>query len=335
MTAMQDIAHEILLARLLELAQMATTRYDLPPGLRVRLINLSENATYLVESVGCGQRWALRIHRENYHTPAAIRSELAWAIALKTDGAALTPAPITGRDGQFIQSVQVPGLPNPRNVVLFAWEAGREPDASDAPGFELLGETAAHMHAQVRRWHKPQDFERHIWDFETTLGDTPHWGPWRAGMGLTPETEALFARTVALIAKRLERFGKDPTRFGLIHGDMRLANLLIDDAVVKVIDFDDCGFSWFLYDCATTVSFFEHAPEVPELLAAWVRGYRRVGTLSLEDEAEIGTFVMLRRLLLVAWIGSHSETELAQSMGVEYTRSTAPLCENYILRFAV
>ncbi len=42
---------------------------------------------------------------------------------------------------------------------------------------------------------------------------------------------------------------------------------------------------------------------------------------------------MLRRLLLVAWIGSHSETELAQSMGVQYTRDTAPLCERYLSRF--
>jgi Ser/Thr protein kinase RdoA (MazF antagonist) len=64
-----------------------------------------------------------------------------------------------------------------------------------------------------------------------------------------------------------------------------------------------------------------------------VRGYRRVGALSAEDEAEIDTFVMLRRLLLVAWIGSHSETELAQSMGVAYTQATLPLCERYLSRF--
>jgi hypothetical protein len=42
---------------------------------------------------------------------------------------------------------------------------------------------------------------------------------------------------------------------------------------------------------------------------------------------------MLRRLLLVAWIGSHSETELAQSMGVDYTQGTVPLCERYLARF--
>ena len=69
-----------------------------------------------------------------------------------------------------------------------------------------------------------------------------------------------------------------------------------------------------MYDCATTVSFFEHRSEVPELVAAWVCGYRRVRDLSAENVSEIPTFVMLRRLLLVAWLGSHSETGLARSL---------------------
>ena len=152
-------------------------------------------------------------------------------------------------------------------------------------------------------------------------------------MGLDAAKEALFARAVDLIRRRLERFGKAPERFGLIHCDMRLANLLVDGSEVKVIDFDDCGFSWHLYDAATAVSFFEHERHVPELMSAWVKGYRKVHVLAAEDEAEIPTFVMLRRMILVAWIGSHSETDLAQSMGVDYTEKTAPMCEEYLRRF--
>ncbi|HEX5932329.1 MAG TPA: phosphotransferase, partial [Methyloceanibacter sp.] len=204
---------------------------------------------------------------------------------------------------------------------------------TDAAGFETLGEITARMHAHVRNWQRPPWFERHTWDFETSLGSRPHWGRWQDGMGVSAEALETMGETVRLIDRRLDRFGKRPDRFNLIHGDMRLANLLMDTGTIKVIDFDDCGFSWFLYDCATTVSFFEDSPEVPSLIDAWVRGYRRAGTLSAEDEAEIDTFVMLRRLLLVAWIGSHSETELAQSMGVAYTQATLPLCERYLSRF--
>src|SRR6202012_2075387 len=119
-------------------------------------------------------------------------------------------------------------------------------------------------------------------------------------------------------------------RFGLVHADIRLANLLIDGETTKVIDFDDCGFGWVLYPIGRALSFIEHRPDVPELVAAWLRGYRRVASLSAEDEAEIPTFIMLRRLLLVAWIGSHPETDLAQSLGAGYTAGTCDLAEAYL-----
>ncbi len=327
------MTHDELLNRLHAVAERAMQRYDVPGPVTVRLINLSENATYRVDHPASGRVWALRVHRDGYHSRPAIASELAWQSALAADGAALTPAAIRGRDGECIQTVAGDGLPAPRNCVLFAWEAGAEPAATDVAGFETLGETAARMHQHVRAWQRPAWFTRHTWDFETSLGAHPHWGRWQDGMGMTPEALGVFRQTVAVIGQRLERFGKSPERFNLVHGDMRLANLLMDGRTVKVIDFDDCGFSWFLYDCATTVSFFEHEPEVPELIEAWVRGYRRVAPLSADDEAEIDTFVMLRRILLVAWIGSHSETDLAQSMGVDYTRGTVALCERYLSRF--
>lgn len=313
------------------LAEEAIRRFPLPDGATLTLINVSENVTYRIDTPD-GRRWALRIHREGYHSPTAIASELAWLEALKADGAAVVPTPVAGRDGEHIQSVSVNGLA-PRNVVLFDWESGTEPAANDDAGFEKLGETAARMHAHVRAWTPPPWFERHTWNFDTSLGATPHWGRWRDGMGLTPEIESVLAEAVALIERRLARFGTGPGVFGLVHGDMRLANLLMDGKTVKVIDFDDCGFSWFLYDCATTVSFFEDAPEVPDLIAAWVRGYRRFGNLPPEEEVEIPTFVMLRRILLVAWIGSHADTDLARSMGVAYTQGTVPLCERYLSTF--
>ncbi len=179
------------------------------------------------------------------------------------------------------------GLPGHRNVVLFQWEAGDEPAANDVAGFELLGETAARMHQHVRAWTRPSWFTRHTWDFEhqsrrpAALGTVARRARHDAGdrtcSGGDGRPHCQAAR--ALRQKRAV--------FNLIHGDMRLANLLTDQGQVKVIDFDDCGLSWFLYDCATTVSFFEDAPEVPELIKAWVRGYRRIGTLDAAEAAEI------------------------------------------------
>lgn len=330
-----SLSFEAQLPLLQELAQSACALFPLPDGVDVALLNLSENATYKVQAPD-GRRWAMRIHRDGYHSKTAIASELAWLIDLRATGVVTTAAPVKGRDGELIQELAHPRMARPRNIVLFDWETGAEPGiGEDLTGaFQDLGEVTARMHLHARSWKRPEWFTRLTWDFETSLGEAaPHWGRWRDGIGVDAAKAQLFGRTVDLIGKRLAAYGQGPDRFGLIHCDLRLANLLIDGREVKVIDFDDCGFGWFMYDAATPVSFYEHEPQVPALIEAWKEGYRRVMPLTPEDEAEIPTFVMLRRLLLVAWIGSHNETDLAKSMGPPYTEGTVALCEAYLRQF--
>ena len=335
MSQSSQISHTALLPILLDLARRATQAYALPSGLDVTMINLSENATFSVQAPD-GQRWALCIHREGYHTHAAIASELAWLQVLRDQRVIVTPRQVPGRDGEIVQQVGDPRLTSPRSVVLSEWEVGAEPSISAdlSRPFEQLGEVTARMHMHSRLWQRPVWFTRPVWNFETSLGEVnPHWGRWRDGIGVDADRAALFGRTVAVIGRRLAAYGQSSAQFGLIHCDLRLANLLIDGDVVKVIDFDDCGFSWFMYDAATPVSFYEHDTQVPDLIEHWKAGYRRVAPLAAADEAEIPTFVMLRRLLLVAWIASRNETDLAGSMGLPYTNGTDQLCEAYLSRF--
>lgn len=330
--AFDTLPHSQQLEMLASLSVLALNAYDVPADCTSELINLSENATYRIDHLPSRKRWALRIHRHGYHSDMAIRSELAWLQELRSSGVALTPRPVPGRDDNILQKVGHSAMQQPRNVVLFEWEDGLEPgvDEDIQTPMQQLGEVAARMHAQARSWQRPHWFERFTWDVETSIGDTPHWGHWRHGIGVDDHRAALFGETVKLIAHRLAGYGKSPDRFGLVHCDLRLANILVDGDAVKVIDFDDSGFSWFMYDAATPVSFYEHLPQAPDLILHWIEGYQRVVDLSQDDLNEIATFVMLRRLLLVAWIGSHSETELARSMGLDYTCQTDDLCRTYL-----
>ena len=319
-----------------ELAYAAIELYALPANLDLKLINLSENATFVVRSPS-GKRWALRIHRQGYHSKLAIASELQGLKDLRKSDVAITPIPVKGLDGEMIQTISHPNLPHTRHVVLFEWETGAEPSMSQnlIPIFNKLGEATARLHLHSKNWQRPPWFTRLTWDFETSLGERdPHWGRWRDGMAVDAAKEKLFERTVIQIGKRLKTYGKSSDRFGLIHGDLRLANLLVDDNRLKIIDFDDCGIGWYMYDAATPISFYEHEPQVPELIEAWIEGYRRAKLLSKEDETEIPTFIMLRRLLLVAWIGSHHQTDLAKSMGKTYTDGSVELCEKYLKHFS-
>jgi Ser/Thr protein kinase RdoA (MazF antagonist) len=317
-----------------QLAEQALGLYDLPRYSSVHLVSISENETYRVEAPS-GRRWALRVQRPGYQSKSSLASEMAWLAALRSDGVVATPIPVAGVNGEWVQVAGDPGGGDARNVVLFEWENGSHPrvDMDLRQCFTSLGAITAQMHIHSRTWQRPEGFERFTWDFEAALGETPRWGRWRNALGMNAGWLDLFGRTAELVGERLTLYGSGPDRFGLAHCDLRLDNLLIDNGEIKVIDFDDCGFSWYMYDAATAVSFCEHLPQVPGLIECWLEGYRTVSAVSRAEEEEIPTFIMLRRLLLVAWVGSHAETALARSLGASYTDQTVALCSAYVRRF--
>ncbi|HTX10665.1 MAG TPA: phosphotransferase [Solirubrobacteraceae bacterium] len=320
--------------RIDELARAALEPFGLDPNSTVTLCNVSENHTYRVEEPSSGRGFALRVHRPGYRNVAQIESELVWLDALRDDEVVETPPAVRAPDGRRVISVEVPDL-GARNVVVFDWLPGTPPDLDAGHAaigqFKTLGSISARMHRHVREWHRPADFARPRWDYDYSIGPLGHWGPWRDGLGIGPEELALLERLEATVAARLERYGQDESRFGLVHADFRLANLLVDGDRVVVIDFDDCGFSWYMYDFATTITFIEEDPRVPEWREAWVEGYRSVADLEPAAEAELETFVMMRRLLIVAWIGSHHMfAPEAAELGVPYTNITCQLAEDYL-----
>lgn len=312
----------------MELAGQALGLYDLPRNVTIELISLSENETYKVEAPS-GRKWALRLQRPGYQSKNSLASEIAWLLALRNDGVLATPVPVAGLNGETIQ------IAGSRNVVLFEWQNGRHPEINMdlRQCFRSLGAITAKLHSHSRAWQRPDGFERFTWDFESTLGEAPRWGRWRDGLGMSAARLDLFGHTAALIRERLEAYGISPDRFGLAHCDLRLGNLLLHQQELNVIDFDDCGFGWYMYDAATTLSFYEHLPQAGCLLECWLEGYRTVSELGKAEEEEIPTFLMLRRLLLVAWVGSHAETDLARSMGITYTDQTVALCSAYLARY--
>ena len=303
------------------------SRYGVPPDTPIRLINRSENDTYRV-----GDALILRVHRDGYHTPAEIASELAWLTALQTEPHLRCVQPRADATDTMMQTIAG------RTIVAFVPIAGREvAEADDLPRwFTALGDISARLHGHARTWPRPTGFTRKRWDCDTILGDHPHWGHWRDAPGLTAEGEALLARLSDRLTARLAVYGTKPDRFGLIHADLRLTNLMIDAAGLWAIDFDDCGFGWWMYDLAAALSFIETDARLPDLIAAWCEGYRRVSPLDAADLAIIPTLIMLRRLLLTAWLASRADSDTAAEIDpAVYTQGTLHLAARYLTDISV
>lgn len=306
-------------------------QWGLSAATELRLLTLSENATFFAKDPLRHNPVILRVHRPDYHSPAEIESELAWIQALRAKDVLNTPALVLLRDGRTIASF--PDGKETRYVVGFEFIEGKAPDADEQliPGFELLGQTSAKLHNHAQTWQKPKMFSRKHWDFESAFGAQPLWGNWRAALGLTPEGQEVLEKLCVLLEEKLNHYGKAPNRYGLIHADLRLANLMVKERDLAVIDFDDCGTSWFVYDFASAISFHELSPMVPALQEAWLKGYKSIRPLTAEDEAMIPTFIMFRRLLLTAWIASHAETPTAAEVGLaDYTEGTITLARRYL-----
>jgi Ser/Thr protein kinase RdoA (MazF antagonist) len=313
------------------MVRQGLSSWDLPPDTEVSLLNLSENATFVLKPPH-GEELVLRVHRVGYSSLQEIRSELAWIRALRRERAIDTARPIPTREGGLVQRLEPTSGRAARYAVAFERLPGTEPRPGDhgASWFERLGELTARMHLHSKAWVLPPGFRRKRWDLDTMVGPRGYWGPWRAAVGLDRGGTKTLEQALEFIRRRLEAFGMGIERFGLVHADLRLANLLADGDTLRIIDFDDCGFSWFMYDFAAAVSFIERDAQLPALLGAWVQGYRKVAVLHREEIDVLPVFVALRRILLCAWLASHSEVPIARELGGAYTGATVALAEELL-----
>jgi Ser/Thr protein kinase RdoA (MazF antagonist) len=303
-----------------DLLRRALPVYGLPPDTPLSLLNRSENETWRAGDL------VLRLHRQGYHTKDEIASELAWLTALQDLPGLKSVRPVAGTQGLVTEIAD-------RCVVAFVRIDGQELQPGDdlARWFAPLGEITARLHLHARQWIPPKGFARKRWDVETILGPHPHWGHWRQAQGLGPTGETLLARATKALAAKLNAYGTGPDTFGLIHADLRLANLMVDGDQLHAIDFDDCGFGWWAYDLASALSFIETDPRLPDLIGHWCDGYTGIAPLSAGDRAMIPSLIFLRRVLLTAWLSTRADSDTGQALGgPAYTRGTLDLAEAYL-----
>src|ERR1700722_1947971 len=149
-------------------APAAPPRHGVRPDADVRLLNVSENATFLVSDADAGPS-VLRVHRLGYHSEQAIASELACMDARRAGAGARPPRVLPAADGRRIVSVTDHGVSGQRSAtrlcVRFEFLTGTEPPGSGggagaAAHFAELGEITARMHAHARGWDPPDWFTR-------------------------------------------------------------------------------------------------------------------------------------------------------------------------------
>src|SRR2546429_9489398 len=113
-------------------AQNALRAYCCHPDAAVTLLNVSENATFLVSDPDAGPS-VLRVHRLGYHTEPEIASELAWMDALRAEAGVRTPRVLPAADGRRGGPVPEAGGPPGRGCARVGLPPGPAPAPRPAP----------------------------------------------------------------------------------------------------------------------------------------------------------------------------------------------------------
>lgn len=211
--------------------------------------------------------------------------------------------------------------------------APRELNQGLRPGITLGEQMRGLEPAAAPRVSFIPPINRPVWDCDTTLGPNAPWGNWRDFADFAPQERHLLERVEERIRCVMAAYGKPRERFGLIHADMRLANLLVEGDILKLLDFDDCAYSWHLFDLAASLSFIEARPDVPDLISAWLEGYRAASTahpLEEADMAVIPSLIMMRRLQLTAWLATRHDSDPVADLLCTWKQDTLALAARYL-----
>jgi Ser/Thr protein kinase RdoA (MazF antagonist) len=300
-------------ASFLEAARRALDHFPIK-SVDVSLVARAENITFKVADEG-GDLYTLRLHRPAYHTLEELQSERLWTRALLQAGIHV-PEPITTRDGRDYAAVDGPLLGQHRHASLSRWVPGEllmQLIRDDTPRerlelyFQKLGGLIATMNNQAADWHPPAKFRRHALDEDGLMGIQPFWGRFWERSDLSPGERALLVETRTRLHELLIRYGKDASRYSVIHADLHPGNVLVNGDTLTAIDFDDTAWGWHMYDLAAALNQCQELAEFGAIYAACVDGYRNVRPVAEEDLAMLPLFLLVRGMAEIGWFADRPE----------------------------
>jgi Ser/Thr protein kinase RdoA (MazF antagonist) len=277
-------------------------------GATVSPVAYRENMTFKV-AADAGA-YALRIHQAHYRTDAHIKSELDLMEYLNTVGIR-TPVVVPTLRGSLFTTVSAEGVDEPRQCDVFEWIDGRPlrqtgeafstPLAELTASYEEVGRLAGRIHNAGARWERPAGFERPAWDCEGIFGVNSHLGDFRRLTDVSDEQRQLLLDVAGKLSESLGEFGQAPDRYGLSHGDFLAENVFVCEDGIRLLDFDDAGDGWYLFELVTAVFDLLESPAFEPCLAAIVSGYRQERPLPEEHLVMVPAFVVARVLSYLGW----------------------------------
>ena len=294
---------------------------------KVSLMRLAENASYRIdcdiaddygsadEPVFAPGRFLLRLH--GYQTPSTVTSECDWLFAISSGTDIITASPVKSIADNFSSSVVDVTDNTYYTCSLLRWLKGTHHKHVQAKDFLSLGKLLGSLHKRAGEWAAPKNFQRTRWDWEGMFGARDGFGSigrsdWDR---IAHHYQIHFQHYLEHVADVMSELGQASDAFGLIHGDLNFSNVIYNESRVSPIDFDDCGFGYWIYDIACAVQPYRHRADWHSCWRNFKRGYLARCEQPTGFEY-LDTFIAARHIMLLLWAASraHRNPQLANSL---------------------
>lgn len=265
---------------------------------------------------------AVRLHRPGHRTDAEINTELSYQEALRQRGLR-TPEVVESRSHSLLRHI-TDSNGKRHQVVVQRWigdstpmgdigEAFAGTTSLTAPDFTALGILAARLHTHIETIGRIPGFDRPAWDTQGLVGPQALWGTYESLAEIDARARNTLDTATTRLAHQLNELGRSSDRFGYIHADLTPENVLVDaNGEHYLIDFDDSGEGWYLFDLATCVFFFLPDPRFPDLCAALFDGYRSERGISTHEIEAWPAMLLARGLTYLGWAADRRGDETAE-----------------------
>ena len=299
------------LRRVRQLAESALEAYGLG-GAPLTFVQYTANVVYRVDAPGpdpegdgpgpyVPHRYLLRALLTN--DQEAVEGELTWLLAMSREAGLPVPQPVPTLDGQLVTRIATPGLPRGRLVSLMRWIDGRRLTTGFRPGhFRAWGRMMARLHEFSAAWQPPEGFQRPHWDWAGQLGGAEFRTPVEELVAtMPPHLQDPFHSVSQEARQVMDALGRGPDAYGLIHADMYPENVLFKAGQAYPIDFEDCGFGYWLWDIAIALCLWPWTEEWRWRRDAFLEGYARVRTLPQAQLRHLDLFMAAQYATMVLW----------------------------------
>lgn len=257
------------------------------------LLSHRENAVFRADRGGLPI--ALRLHRPGYMSRAEIRSELWWTDQL-ADAGFTVPRPLQTLSGGDVVEA------GDRLATAIEWVDGVA--IADVPGRARahdLGQMLARLHNLTDQMVLPDWFTRHSWDRDGLVGEAANWGRFWEHPALDAHARKLLERGRDQAAQDLQAHGEAGGDFGLIHADALRENVFAAQGGLALIDFDDSGFGFRMYELAVAISQSFGATDYAQLRDDLAQGYQLDRALPQDWRELFRLFAFLRAASSLGW----------------------------------